>query len=261
MTAKESNFIARKYVKENIYGLAKIELPHITFPQTEEILEKSKLYGVNSEDVLTVINLKTAWSYIVQNIASDITKDVILKLHAKIAYNQALDWGVLRYGQVGITGTDYTPIDPREEPGKLEELFNNTLNNFNMLRKEYPIEATLDYLTSAIKSQFFWDGNKRTALATANIALLQSGNGVIGINDDNFREFSKALTHYYNTDNKNQLINILYNSCINTYHFDPNNTFNFNDYTDAKEKLCGKKSEGKIKEASHATIKKWKNTR
>ena len=242
MDLKESKFIARKYIKENIYGLAKIELPHITFPQTEEILEKSKLYGVDYEDVLTVINLKNAWNYIVLNMDNDITKETIMELHSKIAYNQALDWGVLRYGQVvGVTGTDYMPIDPRENPGKLEELFDNTLNELNMLRKEYPIEASLDYLTSAIKSQFFWDGNKRCALATANIALLQSGNGVVGINDDNFREFSTALTLYYNTDDKTQLVDVLYNKCINTYHFEPRNTFNFNNYIKAKERMFPEK--------------------
>ena len=235
MNAKESNFIARKYVKENIYGLAKIELPHITFPQTEEILEKSKLYGVNYEDVLIVTNLKRAWSFIVSNIDKDITKELILVLHSKIAYEQALDWGVLRYGQVGVTGTDYMPIDPRKEPGKLEALFDHTLNKFDSLKKDYPIEASLDYLTSAIKSQFFWDGNKRTAFATANLALLQSGNGVIGVSDDNFKDFSTTLTHYYNTDDKKPLINILYNKCINTYGFEPENTFNFEDYINAKE--------------------------
>ena len=237
MNAKESKFIARKYVKENIYGLVKIELPHITFPQTEEILEKSKLYGVDYEDVLTVTNLKRAWNYIVSNIDQDITKERIMVLHSKIAYEQALDWGMLRYGTVGVTGVDYIPIDPRKEPGKLEALFDHTLNLFTTLKKDYPIEASLDYLTTAIKSQFFWDGNKRTALATANLVLLQSGNGVIGVSDDNFREFSIALTHYYNTDDKKPLINILYNKCINTYGFEPENSFCFEDYIKAKDKM------------------------
>jgi len=235
MNANESKFIARKYVKENIYGLAKIELPHITFPQTAEILEKSKLYGVDYEDVLTVTNLKNAWSYIIENMDNKITKKTIMELHSKIAYNQAIEWGVLRYGQVGVTGTDYLPIDPREEPGKLDDLFDHTLNKLNTLRKKYPIEASLDYLTTAIKSQFFWDGNKRCAFATANIALLQSGNGVIGINDHNFHEFNTALTHYYNTNDKKPLIDFLYDSCINTYHFEPSNAFNFNNYIKAKE--------------------------
>ena len=235
MNAKESKFIAEKYIKENIYGLAKMELPHITFPQTEEILENSKLYGVNSEDVLTVTNLRNAWRYIVENMDNDITKETIMTLYSKVAYNQAIDWGIFRYGQVGITGTNYTPIDPREEPGRLESLFDKTLNTFTTLKKEYPIEASLDYLTSAIKSQFFWDGNKRCALATANIALLQSGNGVIGISDDNFREVSVALSHYYNTDDKLPLVDILYGKCINTYHFEPSHTFNFDNYIKAKE--------------------------
>jgi len=236
MDVKESKFIARKYVKENIYGLVKVELPHITFLQTEEILEKSKLYGVDYEDVLTVINLKNAWSYIIENMDSAITKETIMDLHAKIAYNQAIDWGVFRYGQVGVTGTNYVPINPREEPGKLEMQFDETLNKFNATRKEYPIEASLDYLSSAIKSQFLWDGNKRCALATANIALLQSGNGVIGINDDNFCDFSTALTHYYNTDDKRLLVDVLYNKCINTYHFELANTFNFDNYLTNYEK-------------------------
>ena len=242
MNAKESKFIARKYVKENIYGLAKIELPHITFPQTEEILEKSKLYGVDYEDVLTVTNLKKAWSYIVENIDNDITSEVIMKLHAKIAYEQALDWGVLRYGQVGVTGTKYTPINPREEPGKLEALFDKTLNKFTTLKKVYPIEASLDYLTSAIKSQFFWDGNKRCSFAVANIALLQSGNGVIGVNDDNFNEFTTTLTYYYDTNDKKPLISCLYNKCINTYGFKPKDGFDFDHYTKAKNRLFPEKS-------------------
>ena len=237
MNAKESNFIARKYIKENIYGLAKVELPHITFPQTEEILEKSKLYGVDYEDVLTVINLKQAWNYIIKNMNHDITEDRIMELHSKIAYHQAMEWGVFRNGQVGITGTDYVPINPREKPGKLEALFDETLSKFNILKKDFPIEASLDYLVIAIKSQFFWDGNKRTALATANLAMLQSGNGVIGISDHNAKAFNTTLKHYYNTDDKRPLIETLYNKCINTYHFDPENAFDFDKYIHAKDKL------------------------
>ena len=230
MNAKESQFIARKYIKENIYGLAKMELPHITFPQTEEILENSKLSGVTSETVLTVINIRNAWNYILENFDNEITKMTIMTLHAKIAYNQAMDWGVFRTGQVGVSGTNYTPVNPREEPGKLESLFDENFAKFNTFKKDYPIEATLDYLTSAIKSQFFWDGNKRTALAVANLALLQSGNGVIGLSEDNFQAVSSALTHYYNTDDKRPLIDVLYQECIKTYHFEPSNNFDFDSY-------------------------------
>jgi len=230
MTKKESQFIARKYVKENIYGLAKMELPHITFPQTEEILENSKLFGVTSETVLTVINIRNAWNYILENLDNEITKETIMTLHAKIAYNQAMEWGVFRTGQVGVSGTNYTPINPREEPEKLESLFDDIFAKFNTFKEGYPIEATLDYLTSAIKNQFFWDGNKRTALAVANLALLQSGNGVIGLDEDNFQAVSTALSHYYNTDNKRPLVDVLRQKCIKTYHFEPSNTFDFDKY-------------------------------
>lgn len=237
MTKEESKFIARKYIKENIYGLAKMELPHITFPQTRDIIEKSKLSDVNSEDVLTVINIKRAWDYIINNLDNEITKQTILELHANIAYNQALTWGEFRTGQVGISGTNFTPIDPRKDPGKLEKVFDDIFDRFDRLKKEFPIEATLDFLTSAIKNQFFWDGNKRTALALANLAMLQSGNGILGLNDENLPFVHQALTHYYNTDDKSELIQVLYDQCINFYHFEPSNNFDYDAYSEAKEQI------------------------
>jgi prophage maintenance system killer protein len=235
MDAKESQFIARKYIKENIYGLAKMELPHITFPQTEEILENSKLSGVTSETVLTVINIRNAWNFILDSFDDEITKATVMMMHAKIAYDQAMDWGVFCTGQVGVSGTNYTPVNPREEPGKLESLFDEIFAKFTTYKEQFPIEATLDYLTSAIKNQFFWDGNKQTALAVANLALLQSGNGVIGLDEDNFQAVSTALTQYYNTDDKRPLVDVLYRKCIKTYHFEPSNHFDFDSYLSAIE--------------------------
>jgi hypothetical protein len=44
-----------------------------------------------------------------------VTLPFICKLNEFVARNEALEWGVLRTGSVGISGTDYVPPIPVEE--------------------------------------------------------------------------------------------------------------------------------------------------
>lgn len=65
-----------------------------------------------------------------------------------------------------------------------------------------------------MRSQIFWDGNKRTSMIIANKILIQNGCGIITIKEENINEFNKLLTTYYNTNQKDQLLTFLYNNCI-----------------------------------------------
>ena len=49
-----------------------------------------------------------------QTIDAPLTFDYICKLNEFIARNEALEWGTLRKGSVGISGTDYIPPIPEK---------------------------------------------------------------------------------------------------------------------------------------------------
>ena len=84
------------------------------------------------------------------------------KLNEYIATNEALEWGKLRTGTVGISGTDYVPPVPEKEK-TIEEL-KNILSSTSLSVTDKALEA----FTWGARGQFFWDGNKRTSLLLAN---------------------------------------------------------------------------------------------
>ncbi len=55
---------ARANMKVNIYDQAVLEGVATSFPQTEEIIENGKVYGMTATDVLKILNLKHAWEFI-----------------------------------------------------------------------------------------------------------------------------------------------------------------------------------------------------
>ena len=65
-----------------------------------------------------------------------------------------------------------------------------------------------------MRSQLFWDGNKRTSLISANKILIQNGKGILMVQDKNLKEFSQLLTQYYDTNQSEKIEEFLYNHCI-----------------------------------------------
>ena len=65
-----------------------------------------------------------------------------------------------------------------------------------------------------MRSQIFWDGNKRTSMIIANKILIVNGCGVITVKEENINEFNILLTEYYNTNVKDKLVKFLYEKCI-----------------------------------------------
>ena len=61
---------ARANMKASIYDQAVLEGVATTYPQTEDIIENGKVFGMTATDVQKVLNLKHAWEFIID-------KDVI----------------------------------------------------------------------------------------------------------------------------------------------------------------------------------------
>ena len=204
---KEQNiFLAKEELVSNIYNSARLEGINITYEDTKKVLEKVNVPSLRLDEINCILNLRDAWNFTLSNIDADITLDFICKVNSFVSRNESLEWGVLRKGLVGINGVDYIPNIPERE--------NVIVNIENILKEENISSRSLNLMLYLMRSQLFWDGNKRTAMIVANKLLISNGCGIISIKEDDINEFNKLLTEYYNTGNKEKIIPFLYDKCI-----------------------------------------------
>lgn len=207
MTPEQSLFLARKKWDENVYCGMRMEARAITFPQTKTILEGVNVPDVRLDDIQAVLNMRDAWKYLLSTIHAPVTLEYLCKLNELIARNEALDWGKLRTGSVGISGTDYLPPVPTRE-GVADELA-SILN-----ADTTPTAKALQGFAWGARGQFFWDGNKRTSMTLANKILISAGVGFLTITDKHMEQFNTLLVAYYDTGESEALTDFLYANCI-----------------------------------------------
>lgn len=212
LSPQESIFLAKKKWDENIYCGMKMENRAVTFPQTQTILNGVNVPNVQLDDIQAILNMRDAWRYLLQTVDEPLTLDYICALNGYIARNEALDWGKLRNGNVGISGTDYKPPIPEKE---------NVIKELDgiLTADTTSTEKALNVFAWGARSQLFWDGNKRTSMTAANKMLVSSGAGVLTITDKHMEQFNVELLNFYNTSDAEPLKEFLYNNAIQGLEF------------------------------------------
>ena len=208
LTAQQSLFLAKKKWDENVYCGMRMENRAVTFPQTRTILDGVNVPGVHLDDIQAILNMRDAWRFLMNTVDEPLTVDYICKINGFIARNEALEWGVLRRGSVGISGTDYKPPVPVCETisAELDKLLS---------ADKTATEKALDAFAWGARGQFFWDGNKRTSLTVANKIMLMNGAGILTITDQHMEAFNTALLTFYNSGEAEPLKQFLYDHAIN----------------------------------------------
>ena len=206
MTLEQNIFLAKKELISNVYSNAKIEGINITFPETYSILNGANVARLTVDEIQTILNLRDAWQYVIKNIEEEFNLEYVCKINEYVARNESLEWGKLRNGNVGISGVEYEPSIPKKEEviKKIDDIY----------KIESITERAIEYMLYGMRSQLFWDGNKRTSIICANKILIQNGKGILVIKDSNLEEFSKLLTEYYNTNNNEKIKIFIYENCL-----------------------------------------------
>lgn len=207
MTAEQSLFLAKKKWDENVYCGMRMEARAVTFPQTKTILQGVNVPSVQLSDIQAILNMRDAWQFLLASMDETVTLDYLCRINGYIARNEALEWGKLRTGSVGISGTDYLPPVPTAE-GVAAELTAILCADTTTTAK------ALEAFVWGARGQFFWDGNKRTSMTLANKILISSGVGFLTITDRHMEEFNGLLLDYYNTGESEKLKDFLYEYCI-----------------------------------------------
>ncbi|MBE6981731.1 MAG: Fic family protein [Ruminococcaceae bacterium] len=207
MTPEQSLFLAKKKWDENVYCGMRMESRNITFPQIKTILQGVNVPNVQLDDIQAVLNMRDAWRFMLGSMEEPVTFEYWCKLNEYIARNEALEWGKLRTGSVGISGTDYVPPVPAldQTQAALE-----TILTIDTTATTKALEA----FAWGTRGQFFWEGNKRTSMTLANKILIAAGAGFLTITDRHMEQFNTLLIAYYNTGDSEALKDFLYENAI-----------------------------------------------
>ncbi len=211
LTLEQNIFLAKSNLVNNIYANARMEGLNITFPDTKTILDGVNVPNLKVDEIQCILNLRDAWKYVINNIQDKFDLDFICKVNEFVARNESLSWGKLRNGNVQITGTDYIPEIPNEEcvKNEIEQI----------LKIENTTERAIEYMLYGMRSQLFWDGNKRTSTICANKIMIENGNGIIKISDNHLHEFTILLSEFYSSNDNSTIKQFIYDNCIDGIHF------------------------------------------
>lgn len=207
MTPEQSLFLAKKKWDENVYCGMRMENRAVTFPQTKTILQGVNVPSVQLSDIEAILNMRDAWRFLLASMDAPVTLEYLCKINEYITRNEALEWGKLRTGSVGISGTDYLPPVPSADAVK------NELDAILTADTSATAKALEAFVWGA-RGQFFWEGNKRTSMTLANKILIAAGAGFLTITDRHMEQFNTLLLDYYNTGESEALKDFLYGNTI-----------------------------------------------
>lgn len=206
MTLEQNIFLAKRNLVDNVYANARMEGINVTFPQTKTILDGVNVTSLKLDEIQCILNLRDAWKFVINNIEKKFNLDFICKVNEYVARNESLEWGTLRTGMVEITGTQYIPEIPNKE--KVEK------NIKDILKIENATQRAITYMLYGMRSQLFWDGNKRTSTIVANKIMIENGAGIIKVPDKKLEKFNELLTEYYNSNDMQKISDFIYENCI-----------------------------------------------
>jgi len=204
-------YLLKKNIVELVYNAGKFEGLKTTLLQTEEIIKYNRANNVAVDDFLTIVNLKRGFELLLNDLQESLL-ETSKRINRIFAAEDELFPGEIRSG-----GVEVSTIQGRYVPLMLtEDEVNNQYGE--ILNQEISeTEKALQLFLFISKNQIFWDGNKRTALLTANKIMFRQGLGLLSIPSNLFDQFNKILSAYYNSEDlneKKELLSFLYENCI-----------------------------------------------
>jgi Fic family protein len=190
--------MAKKDKIDYVYNTSALEGNAMTYPEVETLLDGITVGGHKLSDEQQILNQNKSIEHLFNSIETGHFKldlDTFTTLHALVAKEEALEWGVLRSGQVNIGGTDY------EVPAahKLKQIFEKGVDEIEKIKN--PILKSFTFFLFGAKNQFFYDGNKRTSRLMMNGILLDSGLPILNIKAKDKLALNTEMLDFYNHEN------------------------------------------------------------
>lgn len=210
MSTEDNIMYAKRNIVDSIYKESRLEGIAVTFPETQEIYEGRSVGGLSVEDVIKVNNLKHAWQFVFDTIEYPLDLRYVRQLNVEIGKGIVTDAGNLRMSDVSIGGTAWKPPIPE---------YNEVENDLAALM-ETKMETTdraISVMLYVMRSQMFFDGNKRTAQLAANQIMIQNGAGLISIPVEAQKDFFGLLIKYYETGDMKDIAKFIRDTSIDGF--------------------------------------------
>lgn len=166
--------------------------------ETERLLkEKMTANGKTKDEAIMLLNHKDALDFIldVPDYLMDLSVARLEEIHALLTKELGVERNV-RHRRVGITGTNYTPLDNEFQIREaLEDTVNLINSKSNVFEKALLVLVLLSYI------QAFTDGNKRTARIVSNGVLIAHGYCPISFRTVDSIDYKKAMLMFYEQNN------------------------------------------------------------
>lgn len=166
--------------------------------ETERLLlEKETAAGKSKDEAVMLLNHKDALDFILDNpdYLSELTVAKIETIHSILVKELAVDRNI-RTRRVGITGTNYRPLDNEFQ---IREALEQTCRLIN--DKTCVFEKALLILLLISYIQPFNDGNKRTARIVGNAMLIANGYCPLSFRTVDSIDYKKAMLLFYERNN------------------------------------------------------------
>ncbi|MDT2341241.1 MULTISPECIES: Fic family protein [Enterococcus] len=211
LSRKESVYLLKKNIVELVYNAGKFEGLNTTLLQTEEIIKYNRANNVAVDDVLTVVNLKRGFEMLLNDIQEPLI-ETSKRINRIVAAEDALFPGEIRTGGVEVSTIQGRYVPPMLTEDEVKNQYDEIMNQ-NISETEKALRLFL-FIS---KNQIFWDGNKRTALLTANKIMFSQGLGLLSIPENLFVQFNELLSTYYNshyTIDERNILDLMHQNCI-----------------------------------------------
>ena len=213
MSLEENIFVVKRNLVDYIWKSANLEGIAVTYPQTEIITEGIAVNGMRINDINAIVNLKYAWQFILDNIDQLIDFRYISQLNKIVGnYNLIPYSGEIRKSDVSMGGTSWKPDLPDKED------IENKINEINSIKNISDRAITM--MLYLMRTQPFYDGNKRTAMMSANQIMIQNGKGIISVPIEHQITFREMLINFYEINDMSKIKKFLYDNCIDGIKFE-----------------------------------------
>ncbi len=166
--------------------------------ETERLLkDKQTASGKTKEEAIMLLNHKDALDFVldVPDYLKELSVHRIEDIHSILTKELGVDRNI-RHRRVGITGTNYRPLDNEFQ---IREALEDTCTLVN--GKDNIFEKALLTLVLLSYIQAFVDGNKRTARITSNAILIANGYCPISFRTVDSIDYKKAMLMFYEQNN------------------------------------------------------------
>jgi Fic family protein len=209
-----ARFRFEKSLADLVWNAAALEGNTFTLPEVRTLLDGVTVGGRRIEEEKQVLALVDGYSRLDDLVGAGrfaLTKAASDDLHGRVATHEAIESGAFRGegttgggGNVRLASGGIVAGVPQED---LQARFVTTVDFLETL--DDPRERALAYFAAAMRAQFYFDGNKRTARLMMSGILMADGYEVVNIPFARQFEFNKALDELFTDDDATALMSFI----------------------------------------------------